>query len=263
MRVWNVRNGECGLIALTTGEVLNTSTVGENGRQLGKKSIISKAANAIENFEEENENVAKIWAMDLCDNSDDQLKICCGTANGSLVCWKDNTESVVEERKKERAETAEKDTSIQVLVKAGRFNDAFRTAFDLGRPTLMLEVVRECNWASNGEKRINIEQFIADKIIDEKNCSKLLGMISEWSKTARNCSIAYALLVELSAASAGSTSVTSDTKTKLEVFAEKHLSRLSNLSQKCYIIDAILLASEAALNVGKEEEEESKKPRLE
>ena len=240
MRVWNVRTGECGIVALTNGEVI------ESHSEVKKSSAVKAAAKMIEKFtEDDDENVARVWALDVF-QSTDTLKICTGTASGSLVCWEDNTEQIVEERSRSRAEKSEKDTSIQVLLKAGQFHEAFVSAFELDRPKQMLEVLRESNWKQSGQV-INVGKFVREKIGgDDKAIKKLVSIIAEWSKTSRNCSIAYSLLVELGRAGMPITDTSSDLRTKLECYAEKHLLRLTNLSQKCYIVDAILIAGDSA-----------------
>lgn len=244
MRVWNVRTGECGIVALTNGEVI------ESHSEKKKSSAVMAAAKAIENFtEEDDENVSRVWALDMVQTSNDGgLKICTGTASGSLVCWEDNTEKIVLERSRAKAEKSEKDTSIQVLLKSGQYHDAFVCAFELDRPKQMLEVLRESNWKnSSGGQGINVGRFVREKLgQDEQSVKKLVNMIAEWSKTSRNCSIAYALLVELARAGVSSTD-SSDLRSKLECYAEKHLLRLTNLSQKCYIVDAILIAADSAV----------------
>jgi U3 small nucleolar RNA-associated protein 13 len=238
IRVWNVRNGECGLIAMTTGETITHSAVGS------RKAQASKIESALEDFSQD-ESSSKIWTMDITEN--DKLKIVTGTGNGTINVWIDNTEEITETRRKDKADSIEKDTSIQVLIKAGRFNDAFRSAFDLGRPKQMIEVVKEANWR---EGRINIPKFVRDNIVDGASRGKLIGMIEEWQKTAKNCSFAYSLVGSMMRISDVSEESNLDL-TKFEGFAEKHMNRLSGLSQKCFIIDAILLASDASIEPNK------------
>jgi len=240
MRVWNIRTGECGIVALTNGEVIASHS------EVKKSSAVSAAAKAIENFTEEDENVSRIWALDVGVSESGSVSIYAGTASGSIICWLDDTEAIVSQRTKIRAEKSEKDTSIQVLVKAGQFHDAFVCAFDLDRPKQMIEVLRQSNWERQGDGQvINVGKFVSDKIEDDNSVKRLINMIAEWSKTSRNCSIAYSLLIELARSSVSMSNT--ELRSKLECYAEKHLMRLTNLSQKCYIVDAILIAGDSTL----------------
>ena len=246
MRLWNVRNGECGLIAMTDGEVLA-------GAAGSKKARAAKESSALENFAEGDDS-AKIWSFDVSESAG--LRVVSGTGNGTLNVWVDNTESLVETRRQEKADTVEKDTSIQVLVKAGRFNDAFRNAFDLNRPKQMIDVLKEANWRDG---RVNLAKFVRDNVKDAPSRSKILTMVQEWQKTAKTCAVAYKLVeAVVRLASTPGEELTGFDMTKFEGFAEKHMGRLSNLSQKCYIIDAILIASSTAVA----EESEPKKARV-
>lgn len=248
MRVWNVRSGECNLVALTNGELIASHA------ETKKSSAVMAAAKAIENFTEEDEDVARVWALDIRQQSDSQsLRVCTGTATGSLVCWEDNTEVIMEERLRLKADKSEKDTSIHVLLKSGQFHDAFVCAFNLDRPKQMLEIVRESNW-KKGTQTIHIGRFVRESIgNDEKAMKKLISMVSEWSKTSKNCSIAYSLLVELARVVGLSNACdNAEIRSKLECYAEKHLLRLTHLSQKCYIVDAILIAGDSAAIVERE-----------
>jgi hypothetical protein len=246
MRLWNVRNGECAIVAMTDGEVITSSG--------SKKAQAAKIESAIENFTEK-EDAGKIWDIDLAESNCGILKIVSGTNLGLINIWADNTAELVETRRKEQADARERDTNIQVLIKAGRFNDAFKTAFELNRPKQMIEVVKESTWRGG---RIAIAKFVKTTCGEsDKNRLKLIHMIEEWQKTAKNCSLAYSL-IEVIVRETGATNGL-DTK-RFETFAEKHMGRLSNLSQKCFIIDAILLASSAAVE---HDEEPTKKARIE
>ena len=245
MRLWNVRNGESGLIAMTSGEVIVRSP--EGSRQVQA----AKVETAIEDCAQ-GENWGKIWTMDISESP--KLKVITGTGNGTINLWKDNTEEIVETSRRDKADSIEKDTNIQVLVKAGKFNDAFVMAFSLNRSKQMIEVIKEATWRGG---KINVSRFVRDSVQDSHKRAKLMTMIEEWQKTAKTCAIAYSLVEAVVRLCKGITGTSLDLK-KFEGFSEKHMGRLCNLSQKCFIIDAILLASSAAL-----EEEPSKKPRLE
>ena len=238
MRMWNVRTGECALIAMVDGTVIAGSDKG-------------KSATAIEDFAE-SESTAKIWSFDLA-VVNGATTVVSGTNSGTMNMWRDNTEALVESRRIERAETAEKDTSINVLLKAGRFNDAFKNAFELNRPRLMLEIVREANWRGG---KVSAAKFVRDSVSGPAACKKLLDMVQEWQKSSKNCALAYQLVEAL--VRRGELDASSLDKSKFESFAEKHLGRLSSLSQKCYIVDAILLAADANVDIAAPED---KKPR--
>jgi U3 small nucleolar RNA-associated protein 13 len=238
MRLWNVRTGECPLIALIDGETISTSS---------EKRKDAKAAEtkALEDFAE-SETTAKIWTIDITQEEGGKLKVVSGTNNGTMNVWTDNTQELVEARKKQISENAEKDTSIQVLVKAGKYADAFRNAFALNRPKIMLEVVREALWREDKAGRVNVGRFVTENVIDEKSAQKLMAIAQEWQKTAKTCAIAYQIVEAAVRHASTLIPETAIDVSKFEGFAEKHLARLTSLSQKCYIIDAILLASNAA-----------------
>ena len=212
IRLWNVRNGECAVIAMTDGQVIVSGGAGSDG---------------VDDFSE-SESSAKIWAMDICEGSS-PLTVVSGTSSGTLNLWTDNTEKIQLTRRLERADQAEKDTSVQVLIKAGKLNEAFKMAFALNRPKLMLEILKESNW---GNCPVDLDQFL-----DEcDNKERLEKIVQEWIKASKTCSAACKIVGRLD-------SVEAIDSVKFETFAEKHMARLCALSQKCYIIDSILLAS--------------------
>ncbi len=228
-RVWNVRTGECPVIAMVDGEVINASPETKNA-----------VATAIEDFAE-SESAAKIWTFDLT-YQEGKVKIASGTNSGTMNVWVDNTAELVEKRRQEKADIADKDTSVQVLLKAGRFHDAFKNAFVLNRPKLVIEVVREAVWRGGS---VSVAKFVTQNIQDTKSAEKLMSMAQEWQKTAKTCAIAYQLVEAVVAAAGNLVEDANFDLSKFEGFAEKHLNRLTSLSQKCFIIDAILLASDA------------------
>jgi U3 small nucleolar RNA-associated protein 13 len=231
-RVWNVRTGECPVIAMLNGEVIQSSE-------------IKSASSAIEDFAE-SESSAKIWTFDISHDDRGKAKIACGTNNGTISIWRDNTEELTEERRREKAEIAEKDTSVQVLMKAGRYSDALKNAFALNRPKLMVEIIRESVWKQQtGASSINIARFVAQNVSNVKSAEKLVSMVQEWQKTSKTCAIAYQLVEATVAAIGDLIGQAGLDVSKFEGFAEKHLARLTGLSQKCFIIDAILLASDS------------------
>lgn len=218
-RLWNVRNGESGLIALTDGQVIAAGT--EN-------------AKAISDDFSESESCAKIWCLDLVQNQENRITVISGTNSGTINLWTDNTQVLQESRRREKAETTEKDTAIQVLVKAKKYTEAFKTAFLLNRPKIMLQVLNEANWQGAG---VNVKKFLRDCANDVN----LVRILQDWQKSAKTCAIAYTLVNLVSR-----NSLEGIDTAKFESFAEKHMARLSSLSQKCFIIDAILLASDSA-----------------
>jgi U3 small nucleolar RNA-associated protein 13 len=241
MRLWNVRTGECLQTSFMTGESIN-ATIGS------KKESDKKTKLYIEEFENESEEAAKIWALDFSP-SETGFSFAVGTAAGSIAVWADNTALIEEVRKTERTEKAQKDTAINVLVKAGMFSDAFRTAFELNRPKQMIEVIQQAGWMVNEDvarpsSKINLTRFIRANITSDNAKSKLLGMIKDWAKSARTAPIAYQLLTQVVASADAKNNTNETLSSSLAVLAEKHLARLTSLNQKCYILDAILIASD-------------------
>ena len=222
IRFWNVRNGECDLVALADGDsVVSNHLVG-----VSKKSQTRQISSKIEDFAE-SDDACRIWTFDLVAES--PLQLITGTSGGTLSVWKDTTSERVEKRKSDLSEIAAKDTSIQVLVSAGKYSDAFSQAFVLNRGKQMLSILKTASWSG---KNTIVNKFV--KNLDPTEYAKLALMIAEWQKTARNCSIAYSIVSKL--------------RDRCQVdafdgFAEKHLARLCALAQKCYVIDAILIAS--------------------
>ena len=211
MRVWNIRNGECDVVALADGETILQSK--------GFKKNAAKIKDA------EESSSGRIWAFDLFTESS-SIELVTGTSAGVLSVWRDSTSERVESRKLEIADQAAKDTSINVLIAARKFNEAFQFAFELNRPKQMLEIVKTASWTS-GE--VNLRTFVA-------NCTdlpKLSKYVGEWQKSTRNCSLAYNIVSIASLENVDG----------FEGFAEKHLNRLENLAQKCFVIDAILIAA--------------------
>ena len=240
VRLWNVRTGECPLIALIDGEVITSDATNQvKKRKIGDSVAQTKA---VEDFAE-SEISAKIWTLDIDESTTGRLRVITGTSSGTINLWVDNTEELVAQRKRDIADSTEKDTSVQVLLKAGKFNDAFRNAFALNRPKLMIEVIREAIWRRSGQ--VNVMKFVADNVTDAKAAQRLIEMVQQWQKTAKTCAIAYRL-IEAGVRHASTLIPESALDvSKFDGFAEKHLNRLTSLSQKCYIIDAILLASNA------------------
>ena len=187
----------------------------------------------------------KIWSFDLCGTS-----LVTGGADGKINCLEDNTREVTEIAATEKAEGLIKDTRIARLLGERNFKAALSLAFELNRPGQMITIMETAGWSklSNPEDEgVDLAEFVASLEQSEENLGRLMDVISRWISTARFSHLAQELASHLfKTVSLTTLRDVEGYKNFLETFtsySQRHMSRVETFSQRVFVFDAILQAS--------------------
>ena len=187
----------------------------------------------------------KIWSFDLCGTS-----LVTGGADGKINCLEDNTREVTELAANEKADGLIKDTRIGRLLGERNYSAALRLAFELNRPGQMITIMETAGWSklSNPEDEgVDLSSFVASLEQSEENLGRLMDVISRWISTARFSHLAQELASHLF--KSVPLSLLKDVegyKNFLETFtsySQRHMNRVETFSQRVFVFDAILQAS--------------------
>jgi len=250
VKLWNLKDHSC--LKTFQGHEQSVSCVSflSNGMQLlsaGSDGLVKlwniRNTDCIATYEDHED---RIWSFDMRGEH-----MCSAGSDGKIICWKDVSVEVGEQRAVEVAEEQAKDTRIDQLQRSGDTVGAVNLALELRRPALMKKILEDYVMKSlekamsseePGAHHALLQRWVAG-LSDEK-LAILMEFIAKWMANAKNSSVATQLLhMVLQAHDGGRITKLEGINhllTSSSEYMKRHVARVSGLQQKSYILDFVL-----------------------
>lgn len=178
----------------------------------------------------------KIWALDVFVSSDNRCEIWSGSADATIVRWRDSAVHVTMEASMVREMRMEHEQSLAIALHARNFGTALKLATKLRQPRSLRAVMEEMIAARQPEATLvaALQSLSGDELALCLSCAR------DWNTTAQHGPFAHHLLHALFCAIPPFSLVAAPQVTEmlegLLPYSERHLERLDRLHQDAHIL---------------------------
>eukprot|EP01006_Ploeotia_vitrea_P022736 TRINITY_DN55147_c0_g1_i2.p1 TRINITY_DN55147_c0_g1~~TRINITY_DN55147_c0_g1_i2.p1 ORF type:complete len:529 (-),score=39.24 TRINITY_DN55147_c0_g1_i2:68-1582(-) len=224
------------------------------------KLWIVKTAECVATMNEQTDEDAEttpIWAVSVIDNGEYFMT---GGFDSKITIFKDITKDKQLEAFKEESQQTAQLIKLQNLLRAGEYADAFSYALKLRRKNDLRNIINQVVYLSgredgNWQKAANkLQEFFRN--MPQKDLSVVLTYCRDWNANATHCDTAQytlkAILQEFTLGKLAENPAVKETLEALTAYGTRHITRLTNLREKTYLLDHMLSNSTLEMEADRE-----------